>query len=201
MADSAVFSGTGPGERHITIVSHALVRAEDAAKPITLHSTPLTSLGISMAAAPPPPPPPGGLPTKRKMSTQELWAARQLDLLAAGEVNLEAALKRPSLVYARPRATTAASTAAAPEITDLTGGSSSTVIPCPQSIGVGNAPTFAGPSLADLARVFLTPPTAASNRVSSSSRAPAGRSRSWSVPPPIGTPDFSKARPQSRRFR
>jgi hypothetical protein len=39
--------------------------------------------------------------------------------------------------------------AAASEITNLTGGSSSTAMPAPQIIVAGKAPAYAGPSLAD----------------------------------------------------
>jgi hypothetical protein len=87
------------------------------------------------------------------MSFQEV-AARQLDQLAAGRGNLEDALKCPSSVYSRPRGTGAATTTAASEITDLTGGSSSMAIPGPQSIVAGKALAFAGPTFIDLAGVF-----------------------------------------------
>jgi hypothetical protein len=83
---------------------------------------------------------------------------------------------------------------AASEITYLTGESSSTETPAPQSIAAGKAPAYAGPSLADLAGVFSTPPASASTRPSSSSRAPVGRSRSRSVPPPLGTRFFQGTR-------
>jgi hypothetical protein len=91
--------------------------------------------------------------------------------------------------------------AAASEITDLTDGSSLTATPGSRSIAVGKAAAYAGPSLANLVGVFSTPPTAASTRTSSSSLAPAGRSRRRSLPPPSGTPDFSNVRAESCRFR
>jgi hypothetical protein len=55
------------------------------------------------------------------MSTQEVWAACQLDLLAASGGNIAAALKAPSPVCSRSRSTRMATTADALEVTDLTG--------------------------------------------------------------------------------
>jgi hypothetical protein len=106
-----------------------------------------------MADVPPPhpPPPPGSLPSKRKMSAQEVWAMRQLDLLAASRLgNLASALKRPSPLCSRPPAMSASTMAAPSEITDLTDGSSSTALPAPQSIAACKAPAYAGPSLLGL---------------------------------------------------
>jgi hypothetical protein len=135
-------------------------------------------------------PNPNPNPSKIKMSAQEVWAARQLDLLVAGGVSiLAAALNRPSPLCSRPSAMRAATMAAPSEFTDLTGRSSSTETPATQSIAASKAPAYAGPSLADLAWVFLTPSAAASSRSSSSSRAPARWSCSRSVPPPSTTPD------------
>jgi hypothetical protein len=89
----------------------------------------LTSLGNYMAAAPSRPPSPGGLPSKRKMSAQEVWVAHQLDLLAAGEVNLEDTPNRQSPVCSKPSATRAATMEVASEFTDLTGRLSWTAMP------------------------------------------------------------------------
>jgi hypothetical protein len=68
------------------------------------------------------------------MPAKEVWAARQLDELAAGGANLAAALKRQSPVCSRLRATRAVTLAATSEVTDLMGGLHSAAVPGPDSV-------------------------------------------------------------------
>jgi hypothetical protein len=78
-----------------------------------------------------------------------------------------------------------------------TGGLPSLAVPGPDNMTASKTPAFAGPTLADMKVFFSPPPTAASNADGSSSRTPAVRARSRSVPPPIGALDFFTVSPLS----